>query len=58
MRRFILLLLLIPSVLLAKDEVSFPDKDHAIRNGVKYKLKHKANIYELIDRAKDIKDKK
>ncbi len=54
MRRLALLVLL-PAILLAKDEVIYPDKDHAVRNGVKYERKHEAKIYEGIDRAKDVK---
>jgi hypothetical protein len=52
MRSFILLLLFI-ALFLAKEEVTYPTADTAVRNGVEYKIKHRADIYDLIDRAKD-----
>jgi hypothetical protein len=54
MRKLLILIIFIPSLLLA-EEVVYPDTDTAIRNGVKYKAKHKASIYQDIDKAKDPK---
>ena len=51
MRKLLILIIFIPSLLLA-EEVVYPDTEHAIRNGVKYKRAKEAPIYKKIDETK------
>jgi hypothetical protein len=52
MLRVLVLIFLLPIVCFAKEEITYPDKDTAIRNGVKYKRIKEASIYKKIDEAK------
>jgi hypothetical protein len=64
MIRVLVLILCFPALLWAgekikdKEEVTYPTRDTAVRNGIKYRLEKSSNIYEIIDRAKDLKEKK
>jgi hypothetical protein len=57
MLKFVLILILLIAPIARAEQVTYPDENTAVRDGVKYKLQKKGKIYDIIENSKDKKEK-